>query len=174
MPRLEQAIEFAKQAHDSIGQKRKYTGEPYWVHPIAVMEMVREFGGTEDMLIAAVCHDVVEDTPVTITEIEEHFGSTVAALVDDLTDISQPEDGNRATRKAMDRAHTAGASPQAQTIKLCDLIDNTSSIVEHDENFARVYLQEKSELLKVLTKGDKRLQTLAWGKMVQGAKQLGL
>lgn len=168
------AMEFASQAHRSIDQKRKYTGEPYEVHPQAVAKMVAEFDGTPEMIAAAHLHDVVEDTPITLLEIQEEFGLEVAALVDDLTDISQPEDGNRALRKKMDRIHTAGASAQAQTIKLCDLLDNTLSIVENDEKFARIYLKEKKALLEVLTRGDKRLQVLAWGRLREAAAELGL
>jgi hypothetical protein len=81
----------------------------------------------------------------------------VACLVEMLTDVSKPEDGNRATRKAMDREHTANASSQAKTIKLADLIDNTHSIVEHDPDFARVYMREKTRLLQVLSEGDPTL-----------------
>jgi (p)ppGpp synthase/HD superfamily hydrolase len=171
---ITRAREFAITAHESIGQKRKYSDDPYWVHPERVAAMVADFGGTPEMVAAAWLHDTVEDTPVTIEEIEAEFGSEVMALVDDLTDVSQPEDGNRAFRKAMDRDHTAQASADAQTVKLCDLIDNTASIVEHDVKFARVYLREKKLSLEVLTKGDKRLQTLAWGKLREGAKQIGL
>jgi hypothetical protein len=55
----------------------------------------------------------------------------------------------------------AVASPEAQTIKLADLIDNTSSIVERDPDFARVYLYEQAELMKVLTKGNPFLYAVA-------------
>jgi hypothetical protein len=78
-----------------------------------------------------------------------------------LTDVSRPEDGNRAARKAIDLAHTAKASPAAKTIKLADLIDNTRSIVERDPDFAKVYLQEKARLLEVLQEGDPTLMAMA-------------
>ncbi|WP_052465132.1 hypothetical protein [Geoalkalibacter subterraneus] len=103
----------------------------------------------------------MEDTPATLDEVERVFGFEVASLVEMLTDVSRPGDGNRATRKAIDRAHTAKASPQAQTIKLADLIDNSRSIVERDPGFAKVYLKEKSLLLEVLQQGDPKLLTVA-------------
>ena len=93
--KLQEAIEFATEAHGD--QKRKYTGEPYITHPIAVMEIVREVPHTEEMLMAAVLHDTVEDTPVTIEDIKTKFGTKVAELVDGLTDVSRPEHGNRKT-----------------------------------------------------------------------------
>jgi hypothetical protein len=82
-------------------------------------------------------------------------------LVEQLTDVSRPEDGNRAKRKAIDRAHTAKASPEAKTIKLADLIDNTRSIVELDPGFAKIYLVEKVLLLEVLQEGDAGLWEMA-------------
>lgn len=154
---LAEAINFAVSAHGE--QKRKYTGEPYVTHPLAVMRMVQEVPHTTEMLIAAVLHDVVEDTPVELVEIENKFGPVVATYVDGLTDISRPEDGNRTTRKEMDRKHTAEQPAEVQTIKLADLIHNTASIEQFDPSFYKVYKQEKIELLKILTKGDK---TLMW------------
>ena len=106
-------------------------------------------------------HDVVEDTPVTIKDIEDEFGPRVASMVDDLTDVSKPEDGNRAVRKELDRQHTAKASPDAQTVKLADLISNSLSIMEDDPSFAKVYMKEKALLLEVLTKGNLHLFSFA-------------
>ena len=75
--------------------------------------------------------------------------------------MSKPEDGNRATRKAIDREHTAQAPAEAQTIKLADLISNSKSIMAHDPDFAVTYLAEKRLLLEVLTKGDPGLHAEA-------------
>jgi (p)ppGpp synthase/HD superfamily hydrolase len=137
-----------------VGQLRKYTYEPYIVHPAEVAGIVASIGGTESQIAAAWLHDVVEDTGVTIEVIRAEFGDEIATLVGWLTDVSRPEQGNRAHRKAIDRAHTAAAPGAAQTVKLADLISNTRSIVAHDAKFAETYLSEKRELLKVMTKGD--------------------
>ena len=145
---------FATAAHAAVGQLRKYTFEPYIVHPQEVAEIVRSVPHTEVQLAAAWLHDVVEDTGVTIELIREEFGSEVSDLVGWLTDVSRPDHGNRSQRKAIDRAHTAQAPAAAQTVKLADLISNTQSIVEHDPKFAVTYLQEKRLLLEVLTRGD--------------------
>ena len=61
---VKKALEFASNAHN--GQTRKYTGEPYIVHPIEVMELVREVIDDPEVLAAALLHDVVEDCPVSI------------------------------------------------------------------------------------------------------------
>jgi (p)ppGpp synthase/HD superfamily hydrolase len=157
MDMVEKARVFATAAHAAVGQVRKYTGEPYIVHPFEVAMTVKQIGGTPEMVSAAFLHDTVEDTGVTMETIEREFGPEVAEIVFFLTDVSRPEHGNRASRKAIDRAHIAKADARAQTIKLADLISNCSSIVKYDPEFAKVYLEEKRLLLEVLTKGDKIL-----------------
>ena len=155
---IEKARVFATAAHAAAAQLRKYTNEPYIVHPTEVAGIIDNLeGSTAEMVAAAWLHDVVEDTGVTIEVIRKEFGTEVAELVGWLTDVSRPEQGNRATRKAIDRAHTAMAPAEAQTIKLADLISNCRSIKEHDEKFAKVYFEEKRLLLEVLTKGDREL-----------------
>jgi len=150
---LERAIEFATQAHK--GQYRKYTGDPYITHPLAVMEIVRGVPGhTEEMLVAAVLHDVVEDTDVSLMEIEEEFGNVVSDLVLHLTDISTPEDGNRLKRKRKDAEWYAQGSAEAQTIKVADFIDNTRDIAEHAPKFWEVYKMEKLYALDLLQEAD--------------------
>ena len=158
----------AAHAHASIGQKRRYTKEPYIVHPAAVALIVKSVPHTEIMLAAAWLHDTVEDTPKTLAQIRHCFGDEVADLVDQLTDVSRPSDGSRAQRRKIDRLHTACASPAAKTIKLADLIDNTKSIVAHDRKFAAVYLREKMALLEVLTEGDSHLWAMAYAQTIAG------
>ena len=153
---------YAMAAHASVQQKRKYTGEPYIVHPAEVASIVASVpGSTPDMVAAAWLHDVIEDTGCTFTDIHMAFGIDIATLVGWLTDVSKPEDGNRATRKAIDREHTAKAPAEAQTIKLADLISNSRSIMAHDPEFAKTYLAEKRMLLEVMTKGDRGLHAEA-------------
>jgi hypothetical protein len=158
-PLASKAERFARAAHSGIGHLRKYTAEPYEVHLEAVARRVGLVPkATESMVAAAWLHDVLEDIPtVTAVDLETEFGSEVASLVLQLTDISRPEDGRRAVRKAMDRDHLATASPEAQTIKLADLLDNATSIVEHDRAFAPVFLGEMRDLVDVLVNGDHEL-----------------
>ena len=65
------AADFAKSAHESIDQRRKYTNEPYIAHPIAVAGLLDELNLDPETLVAAILHDVVEDTGVTLDEISE-------------------------------------------------------------------------------------------------------
>jgi (p)ppGpp synthase/HD superfamily hydrolase len=150
-----QALAIATIAHE--GQRRKYTDEPYIVHPLAVWAIVVGVTDDDEMAAAALLHDVIEDTSVTTYQLEYFFSDRVVQLVRELTDVSKPEDGNRKFRKDMDRKHTAKASPDAKTVKLADLIDNSHSILEHDEHFAKVYMREKAALLEVLKEGDETL-----------------
>jgi (p)ppGpp synthase/HD superfamily hydrolase len=158
---IEQARIFATEAHAAVGQLRKYTGDPYIVHPAAVAALVETVPHTPEMVAAAWLHDSVEDTNVTIDDIRMEFGNEIAKLVWWLTDASRPTDGNRETRRAINRAHSAKAPPQAQTIKLADIIDNNSTIEAHDPDFAVVWREEKRLLLAVMTAGDPTLMRRA-------------
>ena len=167
MNTVERARVFATAAHAAVKQVRKYTFEPYIVHPAEVASIVATVPHTDEMLAAAWLHDTVEDTGVTIVDIQAEFGNKVAELVGWLTDVSTPEQGNRAVRKAIDREHTAMAPAAAATVKLADLIANSRSILAHDPAFARVYLEEKRMLLEVLTRGDATL--MAQARQIVGA-----
>ncbi|WHQ75402.1 HD domain-containing protein [Pantoea sp. Lij88] len=168
----EQARRFATEAHASAGQRRKYTDEPYIVHPAAVVELVRSVSHDEALLAAAWLHDTVEDTATTRGDIEAHFGARVASLVEMLTDSTPAAAKNRAARKLAHFRHTASASPEAQTIKLADIIDNTRAIVRFDPDFARVYLVEKQIQIELLKQGDAQLWQQASAIIESGLAQL--
>jgi (p)ppGpp synthase/HD superfamily hydrolase len=155
---IDAALIFATEKH--AGQVRKYTGTPYIFHPISVAMIVMETPDhTEDMVAAALLHDVAEDCGVPIEEIGARFGAAVRDLVYWLTDSAMPEDGNRAEREAIERAKWARCdNAGAKTVKLADLLDNTSSILARDPGFAETYLQEKRLMLPLLEGGDPELQ----------------
>ncbi len=157
MDLVNRARAFAESAHRKKNQRRKYSGEPYEVHLIDVAAIVATVTQDEKTIAAAYLHDVVEDTDVTLAEVEAEFGPEVAELVENLTDISRPEDGNRARRKELDRQHLAQARAEAKTVKLADIISNAPDIAKHDAGFGRVYVKEAEALLKVLKEGDTRL-----------------
>lgn len=157
------AMSYASYWHSIIEQKRKYTFDPYIVHPRNVVQLIIEYttNPSEELLCAAWLHDIVEDTPCTFNDIYIYFGPKVTNLVEMVTDISRYSDGNRQTRKIIDKEHLSKASPEGQTLKLADLIDNTISIMKYDPKFSITYLNEKKELLKVLTKGNVNLYNMA-------------
>jgi len=148
---LEKAQVFATYAH--AGQVRKYTHDPYTVHLATVANKVSAVTDEPNIIAAAWLHDTVEDTPVTFADIEDEFGKTIRELVESLTDISKPGDGNRKVRKELDRNHLKEASPGAKTVKLADLIDNAHSIIDGNKKFAKVFMEEMKLLLEVLREG---------------------
>ena len=147
---LQEVFHFAIEAHR--GQKRKYTGEDYIVHPMAVCRTVEIHGGSEDQQAAALLHDVVEDTSYTLQDISVNFGSDIATLVQWLTDTSVPEDGNRTIRKEIDRKRLAEAPAEAQFVKLADMIDNSKTIFTLDKSFAPLFAEEMGLLVDAMTK----------------------
>ncbi len=94
---VRRAYYYAEQAHD--GQYRR-TGEDYVTHPLAVAEILREMHMDHQSLIAAMLHDVIEDTGVTKEAIQGQFGETVANLVDGVSKLNQIEFSTRAEAQA--------------------------------------------------------------------------
>lgn len=151
------AAALAGYAHGQVNQRRKYTGEPYIMHPLEVAEIVSSVTGDSRVIAAALMHDVIEDTEWDYDRLEYIMGGTIAHLVWEVTDQSRPENGNRAERKAIDCNWLALSSPAGATIKLADLISNTRSIVQYDPKFAATYMREKRDLLPVLRHGNTTL-----------------
>ena len=87
---LEHAIDVATNAHE--GQKRR-SGEPYIIHPMAVAKTLVDWGMDIDSIIAGILHDTVEDTDLTLQDIESLFGGDIAFLVDGVTKVSQARAG---------------------------------------------------------------------------------
>lgn len=94
---ITKAYELGKKAHE--GQLR-YTGDPYITHPIAVASILAEMRMDPATIIAAILHDVIEDTPVEKNEIIHQFGKEVADLVDGVTKLTQIEFESRAQAQA--------------------------------------------------------------------------
>jgi (p)ppGpp synthase/HD superfamily hydrolase len=152
---IAKAARFAAEAHKN--QKRKYSGDPYIIHPLRVAERVAKAGMQPYVIAAAMLHDTVEDCGVTLHEIRLAFGPMVESLVEQVSDVSKPEDGVRSIRKAIDRDHLARCDHEGATIKLADIIDNTEDITANDIGFAKVYIPEIEKALDLLGHGDKVL-----------------
>lgn len=167
---LEKVKDFADRAHGE--QMRKYTPERYIVHPERVMLICREYTTDLGVQAAALLHDVLEDTPVTKDEIARFLDAFMDSyqvkqtvdLVVELTDVyiktAYPH-LNRKSRKQLETERLAKTSPDAQTIKYADLIDNGYDIIKHDPHFGRKYLMEARNLLQNMTRGNPELRTRA-------------
>ena len=122
---IRKAFQFASAAH--MGVRRK-SGEPYIIHPLAVAKIVvSEIGLGTKSAIAAILHDVVEDTDYTLIDIEKMFGEKVASLVDGLTKLSGTYDSKQATnfRKML---MTLSDDVRVILIKLADRLHNMRTL----------------------------------------------
>lgn len=157
-----EAMVFAREVHAT--QRRKYTNNPYTDHLAEVAGIAMSVGWRMPTIhpdaFMAVCwlHDSMEDQGITHDVLMDRFGVKVADGVQWLSDMEQ---GSRTERKAASRARLSRTPDWVQTIKVADIISNTSSIVMHDPKFAVTYLEEKRLLLDVLTRADQRLLKMA-------------
>lgn len=171
----QEALEFARKAHGN--QQRKYIEEPYIEHPKRVAEIVRTVPHTTEMICAAYLHDVVEDTSVSIQDIERKFGKKIAGLVQELTDKYIKENYqhlNRKARKKKEVERQAKISAEAKTIKLADVIDNTRDILKNNKKFARRYVPEMEALTEALQGGNFKLLMRACYEVQRGKFELNL
>ena len=128
MNKLLAAAHFAAEKH--ADQRRKNTGQsPYINHPIEVAEHLSRVGGVtdEEILIAALLHDTIEDTDTTEAEIREAFGDEVLSLVVECTDDKSLE---KAERKRLQIVNAPKKSPGAKQIKIADKTCNLQSILD--------------------------------------------
>lgn len=142
--------EFCKKAHE--GQYRD-SGEQYYIHPFRVAELVLEHTDDMDIVYAALCHDILEDTEYTYDDIAQKISPRVANIVVELTNVSKKSDGNRAARKALDRERIKSISSEAKLIKLCDRVDNLRDMKGFSEGFKRLYKEESRLLLDECLRG---------------------
>ncbi len=145
-------------------QKSKYTGEPYWKHPYAVARHADEYSINFGIEIS-LCHDVIEDTDCELCDLFKFLKSIgytnkeslfITRGVDDLTDKYTKEDFpelNRRQRKELEAERLGKIHPDSQSVKYCDIINNTESICEHDPKFAKTYLEEKKMILSKMRDG---------------------
>jgi (p)ppGpp synthase/HD superfamily hydrolase len=128
-PRLAEALSFAIAAHD--GQVRKGTEVPYVAHLLGVAGLALEAGGDEDVAVAALLHDVVEDTDVTVEDVRAGFGDRVAGIVAACSDTNVTPKPPWEPRKAAYLDHMADpATPHdVLVVALADKLHNVRSII---------------------------------------------
>jgi guanosine-3',5'-bis(diphosphate) 3'-pyrophosphohydrolase len=128
-PRLEEAFRFAAQSHQ--GQTRRGEGTPYIAHVVAVAIILDRARFDEDVVIAGLLHDVVEDTPVTLAEVAARFGKEVAEIVRHCSENKTDELGVKRPwidRKRDHIAALADAPATARAVVLADKLHNLVSI----------------------------------------------
>ncbi|MEB3274937.1 MAG: bifunctional (p)ppGpp synthetase/guanosine-3',5'-bis(diphosphate) 3'-pyrophosphohydrolase [Prochlorothrix sp.] len=144
------AFQFAYCLHD--GQLRQ-SGEPYIAHPVAVAGILRELGGDATVIAAGFLHDVVEDTDVTLEEIEAQFGSEVSQLVEGLTKLSKFNFSSKTERQAENFRRMFLAMAQdirVILVKLADRLHNMRTLEFMSDEKRRIKALETREIFAPL------------------------
>ncbi|PIZ51110.1 metal-dependent phosphohydrolase [Candidatus Woesearchaeota archaeon CG_4_10_14_0_2_um_filter_33_13] len=164
--KIEKLTEFIKEKHGN--QLRKYVNTHYYNHPIRVGILAFKHHTSNHLFLMEIglCHDLFEDTDCTYEELfnflrkELKYGKIEANIicegVNHLTNEFTPEAYpglNRKERKEKEAIRLRHIPWYCQTVKYADIIDNLPSIVKHDPPFAKVYLEEKIQLLDVMRNG---------------------
>lgn len=126
--RIGRAVQVAAIRHEHQYRKNPEKRIPYVAHPVAVGMMLMHYGYPEDVVIAGLLHDTVEDTGMTDTEIRKEFGETVAALVAETSEADKSLPWEE--RKSRYIEHLQTASEEAKAISCCDKIHNMKSMIE--------------------------------------------
>lgn len=162
-----QLLQFVKQQHGT--QVRKYTGEPYVNHVIEVAKTVSLYESDPYCIEIAFCHDLFEDTPCNFDALykqmisigyERDYSYDVCTCVKELTDVYTHQMYpylNRKVRKQNEARRLSTISYRAQSVKYADIMDNAQSIMQHDKEFGKVYINEVNHILLSMTKGNTNL-----------------
>lgn len=146
LEKVDKAFNYANEAHSN--QSRR-SGEPYIIHPIAVAKILFELGMDADSITAALLHDVVEDTPHSLEEIEELFGSEIALLVDGVTKITRLNLSGREEQQAETlRKMLIAMSKDIRVIiiKLADRVHNMRTLEHMPDEKRREKSKETLEI----------------------------
>ena len=157
---IQRAMRFSCEQH--AGQTRKRSGVPYFWHTVDVAVLLLWAGQDPEVIAAGFLHDTKEDCGVSGETLARLFGRRVATIVDEVTNVTTPSDGNRARRQEIERQHLAAASPEGMSLKLADSFCNSRDIARDEPAFAPVYLSEKRLLIPLLKAGHPVLYEMAW------------
>ena len=128
------AIEFAAKAH--YGQFRKGTKLPYILHPLGVAKILIEHDCSEEIVVAGILHDTVEDTSVTLREINENFGVRVAELVEALSEPDKSDSWENRKQHTIDYLKVAPID--VLLISCADKLHNIRAIREDHARYGEV------------------------------------
>ena len=178
MPELLEALQFAA-THHQYDRRAGYDRLPYINHLIKVTNCLANRIGIKDeaLLLAAVLHDVVEDTEVTVAELERRFGSEVASIVEELTDdMSLPYE----ERKRQQVEQASQLSSKARMIRLVDKASNLRDIFNYPLDWPiekkAAYLDNALAIAERIKGGHPKLdawfeETAAWARKALQAQQ---
>lgn len=144
---VRKAIEFAEKYH---GSQQRASGEPYYYHPLQVGEIIAQMRLDSDSIVTAILHDTIEDTDLTIEDIEQHFSKEIAKLVDGVTKLTKIEFKAENVRQAENfRKLLLAMSDDIRVllVKLADRLHNmrTINFIKNPEKRTRI-AQETMEI----------------------------
>ena len=149
--RIEAAFEIAREAH--AGQVRR-SGEPYIAHPLGVAMILAELGLDDVTLVGALLHDAVEDTSITLADIDDRFGAEVTAIVDGVTKLDRLQFDSREQQQAATLRKMVvamAADIRVLLIKVADRLHNMRTIASLPEEKQRRIAQETLDVYAPLT-----------------------
>ena len=148
---FDRAVNFAVKAHS--GTERRGKGFPYIIHLMEAVEIVATITPDQELLSAAMLHDTVEDTPVTVDDLRKEFGDRIASIVEAESDVhnegeSEHESWHRRKQEAIDRL--TAAPLEAKIVALGDKLSNMRAIARDyaqigDGLWKLFHVTEKSE-----------------------------
>lgn len=127
-------------AYDAHGEQKRRSGEPYITHPVQVAALLWELGMDTDCVVAALLHDVVEDTPTSLDEVSKQFGPDVALLVDGVTKLGKIQFTTKEDEQAENiRKMLLAMSKDIRVIliKFCDRLHNMRTLEVMPEQHRR-------------------------------------
>ena len=163
---LDRAIIFAVKAH--TGTERRGKGYPYIVHPMEAVEIVATMTKDQELLAAAILHDTVEDTNVTVDQIRDEFGDRVADLVASESDempagVSEEDSWHARKQAAIDRL--SHASREAKIVAMGDKLSNMRAI-------ARDYAEQGDKLWNLFHVKDRKSHEWHYRGLANALKEL--
>lgn len=176
--RRDRAEEIMREAH--VGQTRKDGVTPYIEHPVEVAKILEGQGEPEEVVLAGLLHDVIEDGDDNVkwmNRIRDEVGEDVLMLVMWVSDswgTAKPP-GNRAVRKVWQREKLRLAPREARALKLADMLSNLSATEDLEEKFLPVFVAEMEKLLLAIgASASNTLWILVDGEIAGVRKRLGV
>ena len=143
---------YGREAHDSVGDRRKYTDEPYYFHSEGAAEILARLGADDEILAGMVLHDVPENVPGRTPDVlSKQFGVLVGGYVREVTNVytrTAYPDLTRAERTALEAGRLANISEGGKLIKMGDVRENVPTLMARDPKFALTYFREKRDLME--------------------------
>ena len=157
---IEEAVAFARRAH--AGAVRKGTNIPYITHPMETAVIISLMTEDEDLVVAALLHDVIEDTDVTPEELEERFGRRVTELV---LEETEDKSGSWFERKSATVEHLKHATLENKMLTLADKLSNLRST-------ARDYMMVGEDIWQRFNEKDKSKHKWYYGSITRELEEL--